>query len=75
MGGRSVMAVRKSIPCWVRMAIRHAARHYTLWGKLHKGNRSRSLQAELAGSPKSGASQKQILEMKISNYHERRACV
>jgi hypothetical protein len=33
---------------WVGMAVGHAARHYTLAGWEHKGNRSRSLQAELA---------------------------
>jgi len=32
------------------MAIGHAARHYTLAGRLHKVKRSRSLQAELAES-------------------------
>ncbi len=30
------------------MAVRHAARHYTLEGRLDKVKRSRSLQAELA---------------------------
>jgi len=35
------MAMRQSNLIGVAMAIRHAARHYTLWGKLHKGNRSR----------------------------------
>jgi len=61
------------------MAIRHAARHYTLAGKLHKVTWTKApfpgLQAELAESKGSGASEKQILEMKISNCDGRRACV
>ena len=34
-------------PCWVGMAIRHAARHYTLEGKLHKANGSESFGGRL----------------------------
>ena len=35
-------------PSWATAAIGKAARHYTLEGKLHKGNRCRSLPAELS---------------------------
>jgi hypothetical protein len=61
-------------------AIGHAARHYTLAGKLHKvsyANRTvpevyRPDGPELGGA---SASEKQIVEMKISNYDVKRACV
>jgi hypothetical protein len=57
------------------MAIGHAARHYTLEDMLHKGNRSRSLQGNRPEPDEAVASEKQIVEMKISNYDEGRACV
>jgi hypothetical protein len=62
-------------PLWAAMAIHHAARHYTLARKLDKavgrsksdkGKRSRSLQANSSGAQERGASEKQILGMKIS---------
>ncbi len=62
-------------PGWVGMAIRHAAPHYTLEGKLHKANRSKSLQAESFGSRGCEASEKRMRKIKISNWDRRRACV
>jgi hypothetical protein len=47
MGSLSVMAVLH-LSLQAGMAVRHAARHYTLEGRLDKVKRSRSLQAELA---------------------------
>jgi len=44
------MGVRQFVLIGAGMAIGHAARHYTLAGRLHKVKRSRSLQAELAES-------------------------
>jgi hypothetical protein len=66
------------------MAIRHAARHYTLASKLDKvvgqikpdkGNRSRSLQAQSAKPAESVVSEKQIQGMKISTCGRGWACV
>jgi hypothetical protein len=57
------------------MAIRHAARHYTPEGKLHKGNRSRSLGANSPEPKKSDTSEKRIQEIKISNCDAERSCV
>jgi hypothetical protein len=58
----------------VAKAIAHAARHYTLEGKLHKGSVP-SLQAVSASSQRAAVSEKQIVEMKISHYDVKPACV
>jgi hypothetical protein len=57
------------------MAIQHAAGHYTLEGKLHKGSRSESLQSEHFMHGRKVASKKQIHEIEISNRAAGRACV
>jgi hypothetical protein len=62
------------------MAIGHAARHYTLEGKLHKVSYTRGAVPEVYGRNCPGieetdASEKRIVEMKISNYDGGPACV
>jgi hypothetical protein len=57
------------------MAIHHAAVHYTLEGKLHKGNRSESQKGEHFMHGRRDASKKRIHEIEISNRDAGRACV
>jgi hypothetical protein len=62
------------------MAVGHAARHYTLEGKLHKVSYTKEsvLQVYRPNRPEPEervASEKQIVEMKISNYDGGPACV
>ena len=79
--GQPVSHGRGSIhPHRARITIHRAARHYTLEDTLHKGNRSEKYRPEVYGSSRpepedSGASEKQIQGMKISNCDQERACV
>jgi hypothetical protein len=61
-------------------AIGHAARHYTLEGKLHKVSYTKRTVPEIyrpdrQAHGRGAASEKQIEEMKISTYDVGRACV
>jgi hypothetical protein len=66
-------------PMWAAMAIHHAARHYTLAGKLDKvvgeGERFQKFTGQFIREQEKDASEKQIQGMKISNRVRGRACV
>jgi hypothetical protein len=74
--GQSIGHGRASVyPDWGAMAIGLAARHYTLEGKLHKGNHFRRLRATIAEGEESDASEKRIQKIRISNCDGRPPCV